>query len=139
MSDQEKAPTQFHKRCIMHAQNGCTEWVHRNQKSCKACGAPGPWTDEGRILLNQAYVVTRNFSTMIGVQFMSFTTGQVLDDVALIKQLLAGDCAIKPRDETGEIHTCPHCGKPSMIGAVPTMELDSSGLPIPGGLTPTLN
>lgn len=124
----DQPPTTFHRPCI---DPNCDGWVHRNSKKCGTCDKPSPWSEEGKLMMSGKYVVTENFASTIGIQFTTFTEGQMIEDASMIAHLLSEKAPIRPFEKDHRVHRCPHCGKSSLIDAQPSEEeqLDASGFP----------
>lgn len=95
----------FYKPC-----SKCGDPVHARAAKCKNCGAASPWE------LNQKeangsgdYVVVRPFRGMVGGVTVSLVTGQIVKDQTLIGHLLRIRAPILPKEEVGDMITCPHC------------------------------
>lgn len=121
--------TNFHKRC---ANPACSAAVHRNSPTCKTCGWESPWKKTAKAISSGAnldgdsaprlpelvagqYVVTENFSQMIGISLCSFQEGEVLREPDKIRALLASEAPIRPKTNDDQTIVCPHCHKPFLL------------------------
>lgn len=90
----------------------CGELVHRNSKSCKACGAASPWAEHGDDDdLPVAYVVTERFSAMIGTSLRTFEEGEEIADLSLAERLVHDGDPVRRRTKDDRTLVCPHCHK----------------------------
>lgn len=102
----------FYRTCINPA---CKQPVHVRANQCKSCGATSPWKIDGLVVENRPYIVTRDFSCMIGISLRAFTEGEVLNDPALITTLIDEECPVREKFETDHMMVCPHCNRPSLV------------------------